>query len=47
MKKLLKITILALSTFLFMQWSSDNDDNTEQEPTTVTDTSIVLGAGIR
>lgn len=37
MKKLLQITILALSTFLFMQCSSDNDDNTEQEPTTVTD----------
>ncbi len=36
MKKLLKLTFLTLSTILFLQCSSD-DDNTQQQPTTVTD----------
>ena len=36
MKNLLKITVLILCTFLFLQCSSD-DDNTQQEPTTITD----------
>ncbi len=36
MNKLFKLTFLTLSTILFLQCSSD-DDNTQQQPTTVTD----------
>jgi uncharacterized protein (TIGR02145 family) len=35
MKRLLQLTLLGLSTILFLQCSSDNDDN--PQPTTVTD----------
>ena len=36
MKNLLKLTFLTLCTFLFLQCSSE-DDNTQQEPTTIKD----------
>ncbi|WP_296313213.1 FISUMP domain-containing protein [Winogradskyella sp. UBA3174] len=49
MTRLLKLTILTLSAFVFMNCSSNDDTNTQQEPTTVTDAdgnvyqTIVIG----